>query len=100
MYCVIRKKKKVLNTHELSESSDSHPSVVFPYVAPCQPSLLAEMATGRNPSSSVVPYPHPPTLTLPAKKLIPACRFRFLPIPESVWFFYPSGNPYPIAYPS
>jgi hypothetical protein len=94
MYCVIRK-KKVLNTHELSESSDSHPSVVsemvFPYVAPCQPSLLAEMVTGRNPSSSAVPYPHPPTLTLPAKKLIPACRFRFLPIPVFARVFLPVG---------
>jgi hypothetical protein len=24
---------------------------------------LLEMATGRNPSGSAIPYPHPPTLT-------------------------------------
>jgi hypothetical protein len=30
-----------------------------------------EMAMGRNPSGSAVPYPHMPTLTLPAKNLYP-----------------------------
>ena len=54
------------------------------------------MATGRNPSGIAIPYLS--TISLPAKKPIPACGYKFVPIPAPVRVFYPSGNPYPIAY--
>jgi hypothetical protein len=50
-----------------------------------------EMAIGRNPSGSAVPYPHLPTLTPIRKKLIPACGFEFLPIPVPERVFLPVG---------
>jgi hypothetical protein len=50
-----------------------------------------EMVTGRNPSGSVVPYPHPLTLTPTYWKPIPACGFEFLPIPVPTRVFLPVG---------
>jgi hypothetical protein len=49
------------------------------------------MTTGGNPSGSAIPYPHPPTLTLPDKKLTPACGYKFLPIPAPARVFLPVG---------
>jgi hypothetical protein len=53
--------------------------------------IVLEMATGRNPSGGTVPYPHPSTLTLPNKKHIPACGYKFLPIPTPARVFLPVG---------
>jgi hypothetical protein len=58
-----------------------------------------EMATGGNPSGSVVPYPHPLTQLYPIKNPHPHAGTSSYPYPHPHGFFNPSGNTYLIAYP-
>jgi hypothetical protein len=57
------------STLDLRLNQETIHDFILLFMPPCGPHL--EMATGRNPSGSAVPYPHPPTLTLPDKKPMP-----------------------------